>query len=150
MFSESQVFLNPGTEDRALRKDGEGRRQSATSIASAPCRRPGFHGWDRGAPGRTWTRRCDRTPAFPATHLQLFVLQLLSRGHGRRFLLYLMAVELISGSWKIFVLHGLAKLSAPRTLTAVAASPKHTVVTPEECDSWTAVLILFSFFVNHL
>lgn len=71
------------------------------------------------------------------THLQLFVLQLLSLGHGRRFLLYLMAVELISGSRKIFVLHGLAKLSAPRTLTAVAASHKHSVVTLEECDSWT-------------
>lgn len=64
-------------------------------------------------------------PLLLVTHAQLCVLQRWSCGHGRWFVFHVMAVELTSGEWKVFVPDGLAGPPAP-----------HTVVMAEECGSW--------------
>lgn len=61
-----------------------------------------------------------------------------------------MAADLIAGSQEIFVPDGLAKPSALQALTAVACGPEHTVVTLQEFDSWTVILVLLDLFVNDL
>lgn len=61
-----------------------------------------------------------------------------------------MVVDLTSGWWRLFVPEGLAELAFLRTHVAVASSPKHAVVTSQECDSWTVILVLLNFLVNDL
>lgn len=59
-----------------------GRSAVAVLLVERP---QGFHGSTRA---HGW----GRSPGLPVTHLQPFVLQRLSRGHGRWFLLYSVAL----------------------------------------------------------